>query len=330
MSKLTITHIPKRNKPNQHKAHHVTEEQLFRAVTRERRYGNKDELPLWSPCLFREGKTANNSNAIELSCLVFDFDSGIRAEEILARLGETGYKFFAHSSWSNTTIQNKFRVVLPLLEPICSVDWLYAWTGALSWLESLLPSYITDCYSSIVDMSCNDPRRFYYVGGAGKSTVWELAELDGERFDLTPIMEVTRERMVLEEQLRIAKQQEEYKRYRSQQARKRGRDRDFTDELKKCISNDKTARQIIADELLGYSGQVITTQDGELMCVDWICPKCRNAPKGKYDPATYFYISPNAKLRGAYCQHRNSCGYSSSLYGLAIDHNLDLSRIKVK
>lgn len=331
MLKIIITHIPHRFKPDQQKAHKVTLESLYKAVTRERWYKDKKELPLWSPCWFEEGKPARNRYAIELSCLVFDFDNGIESKVVLESLEKTGLSYFAHSSWSNTDIQNKFRVVLPLKEGICSVDWLYAWTGALEWLESILPSYIVDCFETLVDMSCIDPRRFYYVGGAGKSVVWKKAQLDRKLFDLMPIMETTRERMVAEEEARIAKRERDYQAYRSRQNKKRGRDRDFTEELKYALNNDKSARQDIASQLAGFGGNIIQTQKfGQNMCVDWICPKCKNMKRGKYDPATYMYISPNAKMLGAYCQHRNSCNYSNSLYGLALDLNLDLSRIKVQ
>tara|TARA_R100001440_G_scaffold32428_1_gene51072 strand:+ start:3965 stop:4960 length:996 start_codon:yes stop_codon:yes gene_type:complete len=330
MFEIIITHIPHRLNPEKQRAHKTSLENLFKAVTRERWYANKKELPLWSPCLFEKGKPARNRYAIELSCMVFDFDNGIRFETVKESLDKTGLSYFAHSSYSNTKITEKFRVVLPLQEPICSLDWVYAWNGALEWLKSILPSHIVESYTDIVDMTCIDPRRFYYVGGCGKSTVWNHNSLNGDRFDLMPIMETTRERMVKEEEERIAKREQKYKEYRSRQNRKRGRDRDFTDELKNAINNEKSARQEIANQLCGFGGQIIQTQKhGEMMCVDFICPKCRNYKKGKYDPATYMYISPNARLLGAYCQHRNSCGWSNSLYGLALELNLDLSRVQV-
>lgn len=323
MSNINVTYIPARNKPDKQKRINTTLEKLFTAITRERRVGKKDHLPLWSPCIFKEGGKTDNASAIELSCLVWDFDVGIRAETVLDCLGQCNFAYFAHSSFSNTTAKNKFRVIIPLLEPICSVDWSYAWHGALEFLQSKLPDYVRSAFGDkCIDLSCKDARRFYYVGGDGLDNVWSMSALNKPRFDLMPIMEKTREKMFQEAQDRMKRIKSEHAKYTARQSRKRGAHRDYHEELKKDLQNTAKARAELAHKLTGFGGKIISTQLGEKMCVDWICPRCQNIKKGKYDPATYFYISPYGTLSGAYCQHLNSCGWRGSLYWLATEHNL--------
>lgn len=324
MSKIRVTYMPARNKPHSTKRISTTDRNLYRAVTRERFGSEKNKMPLWSPCIFHLGKKADNENSIEISCLVWDFDIGLKKDVVLEVVDRLDFAYFAHSSWSNSIACDKFRIVLPLAEPICSVDWEYAWTGALELLKSHMPEYAVNCFGdNIIDTTCSDARRFYYVGGAGVGPIWSVQKLNRRPLDLVPIMETTRERMVREMEERKARIDREHAAYMAKQEKKKGEHRDFNKELFHKLKNTEQERRRFANMMSAFGGKIIIgPKSGDEMCVDWICPKCKNIKNGKYDPATYFYISPYRKLTAAYCQHRKSCGYYSSLYWLGHEYKL--------
>lgn len=87
----------------------------------------KRDLRLWSPALYPEDSTRGSENVIHLSCLVLDYDAGIPVADALAVWQD--YFCILHSTWSYTPAKPKFRLILPLAEPVTTADWshFYLW-----------------------------------------------------------------------------------------------------------------------------------------------------------------------------------------------------------
>jgi len=78
----------------------------------------KNSLPLWSPTIFNGNRCG--ANAIQVSCLVYDLDDGTSIEE---RAKFQKYNYLFHTSFSHTEEKHKYRIILPLAEPIPAQDW---------------------------------------------------------------------------------------------------------------------------------------------------------------------------------------------------------------
>lgn len=87
----------------------------------------KQDLRLWSPAHYPAGARRGSENVVHLSCLVLDYDSGVPVEEASATWEE--YFHLIHSTWSHRPGHPKFRLVLPLAEPVRPADWprVYGW-----------------------------------------------------------------------------------------------------------------------------------------------------------------------------------------------------------
>lgn len=115
---------------------------------------SKIESRAFSPAAFHEGD--RRRLVMSLSCLVFDYDGHktqglpVSAQrELFEAVQQLGCAYVLHSTWSST---NKFRLILPLAEPV-SVDRYKPLHAAVAW--RLLPGYM--------DPSCNQPTRLFYL-----------------------------------------------------------------------------------------------------------------------------------------------------------------------
>ena len=90
----------------------------------------KRDLRLWSPTLYRPGARRGSDHVLHLSCLVLDYDAGTRIEAASEQWSR--WLHVAHSTWSFRPEHHKFRLVLPLAEPVAAEDWpeVWAWASA--------------------------------------------------------------------------------------------------------------------------------------------------------------------------------------------------------
>lgn len=89
----------------------------------------KRDLRLWSPTRYRDGWKERGSDGVtHISCLVLDYDRGVRVEDALALWQD--YFFMMHTTWSHTPEYPKFRVILPLAAPVPSAHWDTLWRWA--------------------------------------------------------------------------------------------------------------------------------------------------------------------------------------------------------
>ena len=115
---------------------------------------SKAGTPSWSPTAYKEGSTRGNEGVTHLSMAVIDVDAGTPVEDVEHILG--GYTYLIHSSYSHTTEKPKYRVILPLAEPVDASAWRGVWDRINHWL------------GGINDASTKDPARIYYLPSCHK------------------------------------------------------------------------------------------------------------------------------------------------------------------
>lgn len=134
---------------------------------------SKDNLPLWSPTIYREGTTRGNDGVEYITAFVADIDNGLLPENIvphIAELKET-YNFLLHSTFSNTKDHPKWRLIIPFSVPVPKADWADVWERCNVWFMG------GNC-----DPATKDPARMYYLPGHPEAEEqWAFLEYeDGE------------------------------------------------------------------------------------------------------------------------------------------------------
>ncbi len=87
----------------------------------------KEELPMWSPAVFR-GDERKASNVEEVSCMVFDVDEKPvpTADELRRALAWAG-QWFAHSSSTSTAEAPRWRLLVALNRPVSAAEHGVLW-----------------------------------------------------------------------------------------------------------------------------------------------------------------------------------------------------------
>ena len=90
----------------------------------------KRDLRLWSPVLYREGEGVErgSEHVTHVTCLVLDYDKGVRISEALALWQD--WFHCVHTTWSHTPEHPKFRVIFPLAAPVPAAKWETMWSWA--------------------------------------------------------------------------------------------------------------------------------------------------------------------------------------------------------
>ena len=105
-------------------------EEHYRHLLAEARSAPKRDLRLWSPALYPAEARRSGDNVVHLSCLVLDYDGGTPPGAASATWAD--YFHLIHSTFSYTPERLKFRLILPLAEPVAAADWprVYEWAQA--------------------------------------------------------------------------------------------------------------------------------------------------------------------------------------------------------
>ncbi len=114
----------------------------------EHKISDKKDGPAWSPVNYLEGTTRHNKNVSHISMAVMDIDDGTPLDEIITKL--SGFTCLIHSSYSHSEEKAKYRVVMPLSEPISSQAWPAAW------------AQINQLIAGHNDPATKDAARLYY------------------------------------------------------------------------------------------------------------------------------------------------------------------------
>lgn len=131
---------------------------------------NKNDLPLWSPTIF-DG-TRNKKDARYINCLVYDLDDGITPFDTWRLFSD--YQVIAYTSFSNKPSWNKYRIILPLREPVPANQW----DRASKWAENLWKNTVGRGWMD--QGAISDCSRAYYrfaiPGAPGKNQALEPIE----------------------------------------------------------------------------------------------------------------------------------------------------------
>lgn len=99
----------------------------YRHLLADARAAPKRDLRLWSPALYMPDTKRGSENVIHLSCLVLDYDEG----SSIATASATWQDYFhlLHTTFSHKSERPKFRLILPLAEPVPAAEWhkVYEW-----------------------------------------------------------------------------------------------------------------------------------------------------------------------------------------------------------
>lgn len=102
--------------------------------------------PGWSPTRYASGATRAKGNVLGVSALVLDVDHHDLPYDQL-----DGYAWVAHTTYSHDRNDPRWRVVVPLSQPVSAHDW---------------PEFISRAYAhfgGVADEQCKDASRFYYL-----------------------------------------------------------------------------------------------------------------------------------------------------------------------
>lgn len=128
--------------------------ELIERFSSFKRLSSKAAALAWSPATYSrpfEGGPIRrgNDHVHEITLLGLDFDDfGIYTlANVLAPWA--GVNYIAHTSYSHTEARQKWRVIVPLAEPISPVRWSRVW----EWLDKRAPAR---------DMQCSDAARLFY------------------------------------------------------------------------------------------------------------------------------------------------------------------------
>ena len=115
----------------------------------------KTRVPCWSPVRYPKGAKRRKAAVRDVSALVFDCDDGTPPE--VAREAFSGWCQLGHTSWSHSIETPKWRLVLPLAEPIPASHWPAAFAAGLKLWAWFMPA------GSHPDRRCRDASRLFFL-----------------------------------------------------------------------------------------------------------------------------------------------------------------------
>lgn len=146
----------------------------------------KTRAPCWSPAGYPQGAKRRKSSVQAVSMLVFDCDDGTPPEA--AREAFRGWCQLGHTSWSHSTETPKWRLVLPLAQPVPGEHWPSAFAAALRMWALFMPP------GSHPDKRCRDASRLFFLPvyryGQDDRAAWadrgDLLKLDYDPAEVLP------------------------------------------------------------------------------------------------------------------------------------------------
>jgi hypothetical protein len=260
----------------------------------------KKEITMWSPCSFADTSSKRVENAVSVSMLVYDIDTGM---PMSYRACFEPFTYLCHTSWSHTYTTPRWRLVLPLARPIPANEYKIAYNVAVQDFARLTG------YDDMVDTSCSNPNRFYYRFAINPNhrPMLEPPEVytnEGVLYDLDYT------EAMANEQARQAQVQR-----RVSKIKRRAVMSPNEAEIQKrlLLSTSPHARLNLAHAL----GATISAGVARHI----LCPNRANHPTGYRDRTVHYYLSPTTN-KWAACNHRETCGWYGDLYQLSIDLNL--------
>ena len=253
-----------------------------------RRVEKRETVGLWSPCSYGTTKRRGAGNVEKVYALTLDIDEVDPGDVVqfgAVYLIERAFWLFdgharaVHTTWSHTPDAPRYRVVLPLGEPVPAPLWPEAW----AWAVAKLPDWLKP------DPACKDPSRMFWRPAAPPDAPGHRSLAQGGRMLVIPLEEVQREKR---ERERKARERRERLRRRVKLPPKQ---QDI--ELRARLRDDPVLREKVGVRLGGR----VTGAGYLLRVVGIACPACGRA-------SVWFPLEPR-KSSSARCNHVNSCGW---------------------
>ena len=237
---------------------------------------DKHAWPLWSPTLYSPGASRGKKNVQAVSMLVLDQDSGVDWEQAIDPFHRVQY--LVHTSYSHTKEVPKFRIILPLAQPIAGEDWPLVW--------SHLTRRAVD-----PDPACKDASRVYFLPSRPPGAAsYILANQSAHCGFLNPDVEAIK---------RNAHRQQNKRKAKPIPYHVSNKQREIIEERGREL--DPGHRRMIANQLgarlsKGYAGHIR-------------CPNAPNHAPGKNKDSVWFRLDPGGDRSKSWanCNHRNTC-----------------------
>jgi hypothetical protein len=254
-----------------------------------RRVETKDDAPLFIPATFIDTDgTRCDKNVANVTMALLDFDDG--GLPFPKSLDMFDFFCFAYTTYSHTPSKPKWRFLAPLQTPITRKEWKDGgWDSCVREFGKIMGLKVPHSY---IDKTCKNPSRAYYypsapIGKSGENArvLWNMQTADRWSFDIV---------------------KPKRKKFINKTINVRGDGYNAVDsECGENTANSADWRGTIATKLISFGGRLVDSPTGP-KCVGWHCPNCDRQK-------TFYYIYG----AGVYCSHKNSCGYSATLYELA-------------
>jgi hypothetical protein len=255
---------------------------------------DKLDVPCWAPHV-ATGNRRTAASIESVHALVLDFDDGADVAAAMALFPDR--ERCAYSTFSAESDAPRCRLVLPLASPVAGPIWSAT-------MRLILKDIGQD--ASAADPKCIDPSRLYLLPCRGPVEVADYAP--GELVDVGEYVA----RAEYEAELaRLAADHLRAKHVARAEAARRWADAPARDGLSAAeraerkghavLRSDPAARRRAAADL----GAKVAPRDGSDVAYGLTCPSCNR-------PDAWFVIDPR-KAWGAYCNHRNSCGWFGSI-----------------
>lgn len=256
------------------------------------RDGIKRRAKTWlacsSPTAYRPHATRGAAGVEHVSCIILDYDDGTSIEDAVAAWGR--WPLIVHTSWSHTDAHPRFRLVLPLADPVPGEAWLRAWTWA--WDRS----------GGHIDEACKDPSRLYLLPALPRHDTPYRAFV---RDDGGPLLSV--DWRSLDDPKGNGSWSRGAHSAVSTPRALTGRVRAPEDEARRVarlrLRTDRTTRERAAQWL---NARIVGRRAERVLC-----PGCGRL-------SVWFWVEPGRQST-AICNHRNSCGWWGHLDEL-LDH----------
>lgn len=134
-------------------------------------FPDKHAVPLWAPIKLRPNSNRANANVLEVYALVLDIDhaDAPTVVDVERRLCEDGLAYLAHTTHSHNPDggDHRWRIVVPLAEPVLGRAWPNIWRAAVA------------RYSPKSDQQCKDVARQYFYpstapGQSGRHSIYAI------------------------------------------------------------------------------------------------------------------------------------------------------------
>jgi len=148
-------------------------------------YPDKNSTELLIPVSFKQGTNTKELKHVEKVYLaLLDFD-GLNQEEyefVISRIQEEKFEALVYSSWGHFAARPnyKFRVILPLSEPVNTGDWALLW------------SQLHQIFGGLPDTKCKDCSHGYFMPAAPEGTPRKKLILDhyaGDPVDVDSLLD---------------------------------------------------------------------------------------------------------------------------------------------